>query len=435
PQLLSSILEEAIEITSCPAKCKSSCENCLLSHDLRLVENYLDRRVAELFLRNFSDRLEIPVDKQILGTLSKLCLNDLKTELILSSKSFSSKLYLFISGNHIDFAPLSPGFKHFIENLPMKSVELVFPDYLLEKLSNDQKLDLLALSKTFSNMTLMQSYEGQPEGVLAVLESESGDRRVYATDCLSMAELNDSWGLLSIDSLLLYSDEFEVNFQHKKIVIDAFNKASNGLAEIAISNHLNGPVKSFGIRFWKLVLNASKDQNLGIESSQLVTKVVYSDRYLATPFVLNLMKEVLFTLPFELNPTCSLEITTKKPDSSSYDETIISNWRSHDELSKLDLLKELYGFKFSSVLINQLRQNKELGHSRVLEIHFAEGKVLIIRLDQGFGYWILNGRSANFHFPFSGSTESQLKVLNEVSSKDSVKNYQEQPTYIYLSIK
>ncbi|MDG1276921.1 MAG: DEAD/DEAH box helicase [Algoriphagus sp.] len=434
PQILNKVIDEAINLTNCPSSCNTSCESCLISYDLRQIETLLDRNIAFAFLESFSKKLKLPVEQKILGDNTKLCLNDFATELVLASKKYPSKLQLFVAGDESNFSPLNPTFNKFINNISISSIELSFPYGFIEKLSEEQFFDLRAFLKAHNHVFVSRFSINDNFMLLGVLSNENNDKKVFASAMVKIGEINDEWGKSSADSFLLYSDSFSQIPKTELFELQLKAKSQIQLAEILISNEFNGKIKQFGIAFWERIKNEIADKNLPINLDLAVSKISYTDRYLATPFTIILLNEVLNAIPFNLDLACNLEVYTKTPDAQSYGVNLNHNWRQGEENSKSLLIENLLEPKFKNFKIHQLQNNKDIAHSRVMKLYFENGAYLSIRLDQGLGYWQLDGWSSNFQFPFYGNIQDQLDVLKSVIKNDSLKNYQSQPTYIYLTV-
>jgi len=435
PQILDKVIDEAINLTNCPSSCNSSCESCLISYDLRQVETLLDRHIAAKFLRNFAKNLNIPIDQRILGNGSSLCLNDLATELVLGSKKYNSKLQLFVQGEESSFSPFNPSFNKFIRSISVSNIELSFPHGFIEKLTEDQQFDLKALLKSYRNLCVSKYSKEDDFKLLAVLSDGGSKSRAFASHMSQLGEISDEWGKSTSDSLLLYSDSFSEIPKTDVFELEPKFNNQNKLAEILISNEFNGKIQQFGVAFWKRIENEIADKNLPINLNFTVSKVSYTDRYLATPFTVILLNEVLKAIPFNLDLNCNLEVFTKTPDSQNYGVNLNHNWRQGEENSKSLIIEKLLESKFKNIKIRQLKNNKDIAHSRVLKFYFENGDCLSIRLDQGLGYWQLDGWSSDFQFPFYGNIQDQLDVIKSVIKNDSLKNYQSQPTYIYLTVR
>ena len=434
-KVLNNVVHEAIEVTKCPSNCNCSCENCLISYDLRQLESYLDRSEAHKYLNYFLDNLDLPEEKKILGVDSKVCLHDLRTELMLITKSLASKLQIYVSKDEHNFSPLNPSFTKFIQRVSIGAIELCIPTGFINSLSEDQVVDLLALKKNYKNLSVQEYVKEGDLQILASLTSERGSVRVFASDKKNAGSIDDKWGENFKDHLLLYSDNFSSLPQIKPVDEHQFEIKKNHLAELIISDEFNGRIKKFGQSFWNAIQIEINNLGLGINGDQKVSEIIYSDRYLATPFTLALLSSVFQGIPFELVANCDLRIETKKPDGTKLGYGINHNWKDGEDISKNDVMSGLFSERFNAVSVNQHSTNRTLSHSRELRIIFASKKELVIRLDQGFGYWQLDGFSNNFNYDFFASDDVQIQQIKKVIEADKVKNYQIQPTYIYLSVK
>lgn len=435
PQILDKVIEEAISITQCPNNCKGSCESCLTSHDLRQNEALLNRHIAHNFLTSFRSGLFLPKRHQLLGEHTKLCLNDLEKEIALGSKRFDAKLQLFLTDNLDEFEPLSPAFHHFINSSNYREIELAFPPGFIQKLDDDQLFDLRALVKSNGRASVAEYTGNSNAHLIASITNENGEIRSFASEQKDLYQVNDKWGNLTESQFLVYSDHFSDIPNTVATDLDSYVKTGSSLAEIQITDQLNGRISEFGRLFWEIIRKEIQKEKLDFDINQNLKKVIYSDRYLGSPFVLTLLKQVLDTIPFKIASDATASIKTYKTDGRDYGININHNWRQGEDENKMEFMKSLFNTKLFNTSIIQARVKKDLAHYRYFDFVFDDGTTLNVRLEQGFGYWQLDGFSKYFRFPFHGGVKGQLGAIDGIVNNDSLKNYQSHPTSIYLRVK
>jgi DEAD/DEAH box helicase domain-containing protein len=109
---------------------------------------------------------------------------------------------------------------------------------------------------------------------------------------------------------------------------------------------------------------------------------------------------------------------------------LIRNWFVEEDDNRIELMKSLLS-NYNNVEVNLADHSSQLPHSRELTLEFENGKVLILRLDQGLGYWKVN-RAPNY--PFDKTIEEQLAWINEKANHLETVNLQRHPTYIDITI-
>jgi hypothetical protein len=142
-----------------------------------------------------------------------------------------------------------------------------------------------------------------------------------------------------------------------------------------------------------------------------------------------------FSDKYTAHGDAELEVTTlessKKFDSNFRSRAIFSNWFSEEESSRKDIMDKLLSRGFNNCLINIESDKWRISHARTLVISFSDGEDLLLRLDQGIGYW---GRVLDYaKYPFDDTVEGQLEWVNSTGIRKSVKNEKDFPTYVFKS--
>ena len=73
-------------------------------------------------------------------------------------------------------------------------------------------------------------------------------------------------------------------------------------------------------------------------------------------------------------------------------------------------------------------------HRRTLEMHFDNGKVVTIALDQGLGYWRLRLDRGLHNFDFERSVKDQIRRLGEAYGRATVNNSADWQTWFTVGI-
>ena len=427
---LESIFKQALELVKCKNHCSSRCETCLLSYDTKAVESLLDRNIARDYLIKALAKMQLPEELKLLGDSSKMIYTDAYTYLNLHSSKYNKKAQFFISDNLDDWNALSNRLRTIFEKLRFESIELCVPKSFEQSLSDEQKLNLFALARVQGARIKTYDRNAEFDNLLCTVSSDQGYLSLACTK-QKYRGLNENWGAVDHENIIIagrLNNDITVNdtdlsepVQYDKKTIEEFN----------IKSDFNGPIKAFGKKFWDLIQSRNLDFS-SYENSK-VKSVYYSDRYLVSPIPVAILYSVIKNIPFEQTKE-SFAIHYKK---SSYNfngrrNLRKGNWAINE--NQEGLLKRYFkGSLFSEVKAYQANYNNEIAHDRKLRLEFENGESIVIRLDQGFGYWELNSRSKHFNFPFDDDMDKQLKALKGIA-EDKVKHINDAKTIFYVNL-
>jgi hypothetical protein len=186
----------------------------------------------------------------------------------------------------------------------------------------------------------------------------------------------------------------------------------NFTKEFNSHQELNGAMAGFGVRFWRQIMNVAPEAATWLDRRQTVTGVYYSDQYIKNPLTVGLLYETLYALPRRdiagqhIPLTVWTQILFK--NKSSVPSELCDDWHEPDiRNSVLRSLMEREGY---SVSIEDGRELKI--HYRFLRIETEEGSSLLIRLDNGLGYWKVFGKRPSFDF--GAVPETQARALRQI---------------------
>ena len=206
---------------------------------------------------------------------------------------------------------------------------------------------------------------------------------------------------------------------------------------LTIRRELDGRIRGFGSRFWSTVENHCHPLRDQLENGGPLREVSYSDRYIATPWVLLLLREVLLDLvrSERANPGTALRVSTwdLRPDARRIRDgrSISDSWQDDDA-------RELFFMEAFGVGRDHLQWEGGLEletgpapHFRELRLDWADGVAWSLMLDQGVDYWRCSRPSADF--PFDGTPREQIQPFNQVAMRYRVVPRSIHPTYIYVA--
>ncbi|MBY0336618.1 MAG: DEAD/DEAH box helicase [Acetobacteraceae bacterium] len=178
-----------------------------------------------------------------------------------------------------------------------------------------------------------------------------------------------------------------------------------------IARELDGPLRSFGTRFWSL-LRGSPAVDAWLSAGP-VSSAAYADRYLFSPLVVGLLYSVLASKQGPLAAGATVEVTTMgERDGARYGlpHRLQDDWSAPAVRdSVLDGLLRADGLVARITALDR----RSTQHARRLCLTRADGARLTLLLDHGFGHWA-PARRVDFDFTASAARQTQiLRTLDQ----------------------
>jgi len=434
PQYLEDMFRKAKKFLECKSGCQAACENCLLQFDLRNVADLLDRHLGLSYLSDtMLAKLDLPEEEKILGSSSRYCNFSLYKELLFVAKNYR-QLDLYVYGDVGDWNISASPIRAFLADFKFEESRLFLTREAFRQLNEEQRLDLFFLSSQKVKIFLTDEMPSLRKGqILAQVRKENGSLS-FAVNAEQRGDFDENWADTA-EAILVKSDQF--SFAIASTLLDRnslFKELQTTYKQVDIVRELNGPLASFGERFWKLLSEKVSRLDSLIGGKKLKT-LYYTDRYLATPGNVLLLSLIVDQLPFEIHPQASflldtLEIDSRHRNGGSRD--LNKNWNLAELAKKQELLEEIFTHsnKFSSVRIMFSPHRQSLSHARILQIQFEDDTTLDLRFDQGMGYW--NLVLPNRGYPFDLPVATQFQWIQQFTGSIHVQggfNYQ---THLFL---
>lgn len=440
---LSALLREVQEeVLECPRECDAACQGCLLTYDTQHHLDELDRHAARrLLTTEFLDALDLPAELRVFGADSRLEMEPLAVALRREwQRQPAQELRIYLGGDVTDWEPLAWRLRSDLTRWAAADAKLrlIAPTALLAQLSSSQRDELVALV-AFTGTELYGADLGGKPAVLdlpLILELGSENRAVRwaATGPTALAP-RARWGggeagaqyvrITESGPLPPWPGDF------KQVDLRSLRTVPPGLIEIRITRELDGPSADFGQRAWALLAQKVPVLADRFSSSTPLLEVRYVDRYLRSPLTLLLLHSLLEGLaryPGGLASTTSIRVDTAllerlNPESP---RLIGHDWRDGEDRRKI--AARWFQEGFPAFCWHEV-SSKDLPHARELELIWADGGRICIRLDQGVGYWRAI-RQIRQNFPFEADVEQQITRLRQLSVViEPVSN--NHPTYWY----
>lgn len=433
---IESILKEAVKKLECPMECESVCSHCLAGKDSRVEFDELDRKKAINWVQeaSFLKHLQLPeelksIDSGVYCSMKPLYFiqNSINK---LSSKTETASVILFLHGDEMAWDIGNPVFRHQILSWVINrgaKVEIGFKSQT--NLSKYQKESFSLLSRfgvSFFETDISQKNNGVFQ--LMQVSSSFGTISLFCND--NIAGLPGENWMQSGQNIIWVSNNTtpveEIN------AIDTKNWVNNDKNTIMINvlDELNGPVVTLHERLEALI-RSNVSYLSDLFDTDKVVSIMYSDRYLKSPWPLMILNG--FLKLFNSEKLASIEIRALAANNSDRPGYYLHhNWRSSEDQS--GVIKNWLGKKLDKKINVVIKEKiQDLPHARILNIEWLSGKKTRISIDQGMGYWRSNLPNYERNFQFANSAEEQV---DEITSKYRVAemiNGGEWPTPIFVT--
>jgi DEAD/DEAH box helicase domain-containing protein len=181
----------------------------------------------------------------------------------------------------------------------------------------------------------------------------------------------------------------------------------NSCQAMFFSGQLNGPVSSFGGRFWDHLLQTSDWLRQRLQQ-EVPVRVEYSDRHLSSPLTVRLLLEVLRSLLKECQAKQfeQIVIRTREVLNGEAGHLFQHEWASTGDF--WGVLNTVFGGIASGKPEIELTRPGILQHARTLRLCWASGMQVEILLDEGLGFMHTEDLE---RFPFAQAIALQAAAI------------------------
>ena len=251
--------------------------------------------------------------------------------------------------------------------------------------------------------------------------------------------MNAAWGRPPGDGQTVYARAAGAlpRIRTDAVPVDQLRPQPDGtVAMLSIRKELDGRIQGFGSRFWSHVQDHCRRLQEEFEQGAPLARVSYSDRYVATPWALLLLREVLLDLVREgrADSGTGLRLLTRdlrrdlRPGRGG--RSISDQWQD-------DVAREAFFTQAFEKGRGRLRWQGSLSfetgvapHFRELRLEWGNGAAWSLKLDQGVGYWRCRPSAG---FPFDEAPHEQVQVINDIVKRCRVVSQGSHPTYVYVT--
>jgi ATP-dependent helicase YprA (DUF1998 family) len=412
PDYIEDILVDMANRLQC-AHCDAACSECLLDSLTRHHHDRLDHSAALSWLgEDFSRRIKLPESEQLLPG-GKYQPRSVEGVIQKGIREGANKLVVRVTGEQADWELAARQFSKALHNYLLVDeiqVDLLLPENIQSK---ELQEDLLALKAIGVQLRTWKEEAGSalvaqlqfPDKILSIAASES-------SASIPGVDWHQSGGLTVVSDTLDKLDSRELDTSRW---IDPRSESSFSARNLEIRNELDGNLRNFGKRFWDYLSEEVEGLASCLNSDEIaVTAMSYTDRYLQSPAYILMLTSILAPIAEKLtaDKNGSLKTLFKMKDRSGH--LMFHDWAEDDhfeEFTKAWLLDQCR-VNFDLDVVNA---NRDIPHHRKLEIKLSDGRTLIVRFDQGVGYWRVEGNSK---FDFSedvdylvGTTKDRIGSL------------------------
>lgn len=404
---LAQLMSEARARLECPAGCETVCTQCLAGNDNQVERRALDRHraIAWLDQAGVMERLRLSGDFDGIAG-ARYCSLDPRRFVASRVVEGVQELRFFLGGEPVEWDLGSAGFRsrllkwHVVDGL---DVELSVPEG--SKLEEEAHRGLSGLSEMGIRIS---SHVRAPSGPMPVIQTvgESGISTLYCDrDVLSLP--GEHWLAGDAQSRLVSTEQVSL-LPTTVMDTSAWSAAPTGVAKLKVKHELDGALSDFGKRFLRLLAQQAPEAYEQLQKDDLEC-VVYSDRYLKSPWALMLLAETLRSLA--RGAAVPLTVEAMPGDPRSYRGKVDNDW-SISDVQAATTQAWLMQLGFTSVQVRLLTNKRDMPHHRSLVMKYRSGAEVIINFDQGMGYW-----SLRLERPFNVFNEEASAVIRETQMK------------------
>jgi ATP-dependent helicase YprA (DUF1998 family) len=429
---LPTLLRMAKTKLQCEAGCDCACQMCLLTFDTRYRSDDLNRQAALEFLSDdWLDSLALDDRYQLLGAASKPEFQSVDEAISRElNRGDAKRLFVYLNGDLAEWDLSASPLRRLMHRLSVRDdigLALVTSTADLKSLSLENVAVLRSLEALGSVTLLVGSAPKllQDGACIATVERQDGTYSTWAIANSHGANCDPHWCQLTEDIVVsaptngpsLKSDVVLLSFSDKP-----------GVQVFAIGAELDGKGSGFGERFLKHI--SGGDLSMIFPKGAIPTRVEYEDRYLSTPIACALLLDVISAVKSHFQAAgdwgdVRVQVTTMIIDEGKPSRSRGAWWSDWEKTDQRDEALQA-AFDYCGMPASVIsKEKRHLNHGRRFTLHFANGKQLVVWLDQGWSYWAMAKQhrqtalaTFNAHLPASNLGEALAEFRVDVQGHD-----------------
>ena len=440
-------LRGSVHVLDCMKNCDAACHGCLLTYGTQYDSTRLDRHKARAFLTD--ERLaglDLRERYQLLGPDSRALTRPLFRHLAeVVGEPGVEEIRLWVGGEpdswDVEDFPLYRDLLRWVHE--KRLVRLLVAPGTWTGLNEGSRHSLAAL--VTAGRDRMEVHHApalstdSASGVVVAAVAGGREHVIWAMSAEGAAAMNGQWGRLPEGGQSVYAriEDALPRIQSTPVAIDQLRPQPEGtVAILAIEAELNGRIDGFGSRFWSHLRSHCHRLREQFERGGPLKRVSYCDRYIATPWALLLLREVLLDLvrKEQTDSGTSLRVLTR---DLRRDLRPSRDGRSIGDQWQDDAARQTFFTQAFDIGRGRLRwkgpfefETGPAPHFRELRLEWENGAAWSLKLDQGVGYWRCRPSVA---FPFDEEPPEQVRAVNRIAKRCRVVSHGSHPTYIYIA--
>ena len=365
--------------------CSHACQRCLLSFDTRFEADRLNRHTALAWINQaWLAGLALPAELAVFGPKSQAEITTLQEAVERAiTRDDSAKIiaiYLTAPAEEWDLA-VARRLRHQLQNWENAGhqAQLHLLESTVSSLPRDQKEWLAKLA--FSGVQICIHNSIPDLGALALNVSLQGQQGciAWASDNANLAAPGRTWDLGEVGAQIIRGTPSTLKAERVLNAADLMPATPPGLIKVEIGNQLDGSLDNFARRFWEhLRTEANGLINDALTGKDPITELFYSDRYVCSPLVVNLLVSVIHELGRLSDADFAIRILGRQYQR----EDNRSPWQCrHDWHSARERDEALRQALAYCGLEGEVLSLPTLPHYRQLQLKLRSGNQLTIQLD------------------------------------------------------
>ena len=415
---LPQVIARARQVLQCPRDCDSACHACLLTYDTSFSAKDLNRHAAlELLSQAFVDGLALPEPLQAFGPASTLEFEPLSAALARELRgSVGLEVVLGGTAEEWDLPDWSLLDRVRRWSADGAEIKLLVPSPVLGSLDAASRNVLAAWtdSRLAQVREVSEAEVRYGEGSLIAKVVKGTEEIVFAAFDQESMTPGPRWSTGSsaariVTARIPLADASDHSLGRSISASELRVRPDGTVSALEITNQFNGPIATFGNRFWDGVLAVAPEVARRLAGSVPIRRVTYADRYVRTPLMVRLFLEVVGALRdrSSVAPEAEVRLITIPIDARprGVQRDLWHDWAPRS------VRNEVFALGITEVGLRPLVEEvsrAQAPHARQLVVEWEDGAAWSVRLDEGFGF--LRG-SGNSTYPFDSDAERQIRAL------------------------